>query len=162
MENKHVAGLRTQEGRGWAKAALRRMGLQVWHSLCLRKLQDPWHRTEEGGVGQEEGPRRYSLDIFGPRRRVVLGHEDTVGQDGTHDEHAEERGASVKEATGGQLAIHTGHPQRKPWEGLTRKRPWKRTQETMGELYPESHGRGSHRKSWEGLHEAIAVPSKNP
>lgn len=32
----------------------------------------------------------------------------------------------------------------------------------MGELYPESHRRGSHRKSWEGLQEAIAVPSKNP
>lgn len=83
----------------------------------------PWHRTGEGGVGHEEGPRRYSLDIFGPRRRVVLGHEDTVGQDGTHDEHAEERGTSVKEATGGLLANPHRGPTEKAWEGLTRKQP---------------------------------------
>ena len=42
----------------------------------------------------------------------MLGHEDTVGQDGTHDEHAEERGTSVKEATGGLLT----NPHRGPTE----------------------------------------------
>lgn len=31
----------------------------------------------------------------------MLGHEHTVGQDGAHDEHAEERDAVVKEAVGG-------------------------------------------------------------
>lgn len=40
--------------------------------------------------------RRYLLDILGPGRGVVLGHEHAVGQDGTHDEQAEE-GVSVKE-----------------------------------------------------------------
>lgn len=53
------------------------------------------------------GACRYSLDIFGPGRRVMLGHEHAVGQDGAHDEHAKERGR-VKENK------HEGWPDRPP------------------------------------------------
>lgn len=72
------------------------------------------------GMGQEGeewgwrgGPQRYLLNVFGPRRRFMLGHEHTVGQDGTHDQHAEERGTGVKEAIGG--------PTGKALGGLTHK-----------------------------------------
>lgn len=43
----------------------------------------------------------------------MLGHEHTVGQDGTHDEHAEERGTKVKEAMRGPKDNATlGDPQK--------------------------------------------------
>lgn len=62
--------------------------------LCSGDLEArslDWERQR--GQGLLERPWGYSLDIFGPGWRVVLGHEHAVGQDGTHDEHAEERGA---------------------------------------------------------------------
>lgn len=56
----------------------------------MRKGRGRWGGSAHGEAG------RYSLDIFGPGWRVVLGHEHAVGEDGAHDEHAEERGR-VKE-----------------------------------------------------------------
>ena len=38
-------------------------------------------------------PLAHSLYGFAPDRRVAQGHEDTVGEDGQHDEQAEERGS---------------------------------------------------------------------
>ena len=64
-------------------------------------------RERQRGQGLLERPWGYSLDIFGPGRRVVLGHEHAVGQNGTHDEHAEERGAvSRKVACRGPTGRH--------------------------------------------------------
>ena len=70
-----------------------------------------------------------------------MGHEHTVGQDGAHDEHAEERDAGVKEAVGG------AYPQipQKAMGGATRNR------EKTLPIEPRK-----------GLQEAIEVPSTNP
>lgn len=35
------------------------------------------------------GEGAHLLHVFGPRRRIAHGHEHTVGQDGAHDDHAE-------------------------------------------------------------------------
>lgn len=43
----------------------------------------------------------YSLQVLGPGRRIRHGHEEAVGQDGEHDEEAEQRGKRVKETAPG-------------------------------------------------------------
>lgn len=58
-----------------------------------RVAQNTGVQTWDGECG--EG---HLLHILGPRRRVAHGHEHTVGQDGDHDKHAEQRrGGRVKE-----------------------------------------------------------------
>ena len=60
--------------------------------LCSGDLEArSLERERQRGQGLLERPWGYSLDIFGPGRRVVLGHEHAVGQDGDHNEHAEQR-----------------------------------------------------------------------
>lgn len=41
----------------------------------------------------------YLLNLFGPLRRITKGHEYTVGQNSTHNDHAEKSGEPVKENT---------------------------------------------------------------
>lgn len=70
--------------------------------LCSGDLEArSLERERQRGQGLLERPWGYSLDIFGPGRRVVLGHEHAVGQDGTHDEHVEERGAVSRKIPAG-------------------------------------------------------------
>ena len=47
----------------------------------------------------------YLLQVFGPVRRLRHGHEATVGQDGAHDEQAEQR-EQVKEITISMIYIY--------------------------------------------------------
>lgn len=77
----------------------------------------------------------------------MLGHEDTVGQDGTHDEHAEERGASVKEATGELLTNPHGGPTEKAVGG---SQP-----QTAMEKNTRNHGRTLPRKPQKGLSQKV-------
>lgn len=77
----------------------------------------------------------------------MLGHEDTVGQDGTHDEHAEERGTSVKEATGGLLA--------NPHRGPTEKAVGGSHPQTTIKKNTRNHGRTLPRKPQKGLPQKV-------
>lgn len=45
--------------------------------------------------------RAYSLQVLGPGRRIRHGHEEAVGEDGEHDEQAEQPGNLVKETAPG-------------------------------------------------------------
>lgn len=58
--------------------------------------------------------------MLGPGRRVAHGHEYTVGQDGDHDEHAEQRQGRVKESegTGGESRWTEGPLTHSTWLGL--------------------------------------------
>lgn len=51
----------------------------------------------------------YLLYLFGPLRGVTEGHEYTVGQNGAHDDHAEQREQRqrVKENLGNSHFTHT-------------------------------------------------------
>lgn len=98
------------------------MGLQAWHSLCLRQLQDR-------GIGQE----REEWDI----RALEDTHSTYLVQGGgscwamktqlVRMVHMMSMLKSVAPALRkpreGYWQIHKGDPQRKPWEGLTRKQP---------------------------------------
>lgn len=74
-----------------------------------------WNGKEERGPHGEEALKIYLLDILGPGWRVVLGHEHAVGEDGAHDEHAEERVWGQ-----GKRAVQAGHATTAggscPWE----------------------------------------------
>lgn len=61
-----------------------------------------------GRSGEPGGQRAYLLYLFGPLRGVTECHEYTVGQNGAHDDHAEERAErqGVKENCG-RHALHT-------------------------------------------------------
>lgn len=48
-------------------------------------------RASGMGLGKLGEGRRDLLHVLGPGRRVTHGHEHAVGQDGDHDEHAEQR-----------------------------------------------------------------------
>lgn len=79
----------------------------------------------------------------------MLGHEHTVGQDGTHDEHAEERGARVKEVTGGptEQALGGRHPQTDTTGKLPLKPQKGPPQKAMGGTVG-SHGDAIHKSRW--------------
>lgn len=70
-----------------------------------------WNGKEERGPRGEDALKIYSLDILGPGWRVVLGHEHTVGEDGAHDEHAEER------VWGQGKPSSAGRPRHHRWRG---------------------------------------------
>lgn len=89
----------------------------------------------------------------------MLGHEHTVGQDGTHDEHAEERGTELRRAQRAYPQILTRDPQRNlhlqtATDGTTRTHGENSTHKAT-----ESHGgaAGSHRSS---IHKSRVGPKK--